>query len=434
MEHIDYLLQNKDFHSLFLNFVLENNSVPHSSINFTKDFIESYLKETLLNLYISASPIVVYFAPVIFGVNIEVRGIDYELTSDQNRVFNTFSASFKCLNDTKIDKIYLIYSNHHYNLVYNEQHRGIAIDYSDIYSISPNVSIIPEFNRVSLYCKTCYNITQHIQLSKLDSNLFCIECTKSMISSKILTRSNELIHDSYALYNIEYYTRPIELNKVDKYYLWNIDLELLFGSSMKTLLRKSNFSQCFFCKNHELKKNTITLKCNQCTSCKTCIEKYIKAITDEKMVLNLHEFNNLNQSKIKSCSCKNIIDYSDYLTELYPETHQQFIDQSIQRMELYLKNNCFKCSKPLKASETTLSFKFDNLLNHYSCKKCYDDITLLVKENIKIKSQDKDKTEYEKYDHLLSNDKVITCSFCHSDHLLTEKDLLLISQGSCNIF
>ena len=425
-------------------FFWENEEGEESNININNIYNFNY--DLILQELYEPGKIQFQSIPYIFGVNLNIFYYKNEKFSNLGKnlkkiifnnsytidkvnnvinifyYFNTFHPTYKKkLIENIIAKNSTVDNNNTiYDLFFSD------INGSDIYFLR---NIILKLNNQNNFCEVCNKNCPIINIENLSGNI-CNDCLYKEIDNHLNIRLSFLTDEKYN--NFTYYLNSIELNLTNennsddkiKLLVSNYDYMFLYKKTLNERLSELINDTCLVCcKKND---NLITLHCG-CLVCYNCIQEIIFEITNNLIILNNYEREELNEKSIHCQLCKkklNLENYIKILKENNFDLKNYYIDAN-ERLKNYCATKCFTCGKDLDNhneeddEDDFLKFQVrdfaksndelcdNNNYKHVICSECYK---ILRKENKKKK-----RVEGKDY-------KVIYCNICGKKHYIKLKE------------
>lgn len=345
-----------------VNAFVNNKCISSYYINATTNAfvdVDAFINEHIALMQHEPEPFTLFLVPFAFP------GVELTITPERNNEYiNTLvfprCTSYTSDNSTETGMnnvdIALVYaSTHHYKIKYTEQRR-IELNYTAV----PRCSMqFTSHKDIAYTCDTC-NKQQGIIFNKFNEVL-CKNCLYDKVKHIMMDRLRYLKNEHY--YNIEYYSRPIQLTTDNDKQLELNDNEirvLFIGNNITSLNQlllfyaRATCSKCgvVYDNNDNTQSSSsssselITLNCG-CILCKHCSTQLVKDGTLEHIVLNAFEkkkFNILQQM----CACNKPFDVYNAVQLLYPQQEvEEYNAKAHERMEDYLYRYCMLCERKL---------------------------------------------------------------------------------------
>ena len=362
----------------------------------------------------------------IFNVNIKIFYIEGNMKEMKE-------IDFLSLNKSNI-YIRLGYFYSSYHIIYQEKIKfNCSLNYylSDISNILNGLILDKE--RICLFCKKS---SKYIDITKLGRKI-CSNCLEKKIYDILNKRIEFFSLENYL--NFSYYMRPIILSDELNVIFNDANCKNIFNYSFSYIWSNNIQNLCFKCRM--IKVETLTLKCG-CQYCKSCLLEKINKVTNNYIILNGYEKNNIEE---ENCICDKIFDLNEGLKLI--EVDKIYNRKAIERMIEIINNQCFICQKNIEQKidvpsnknnnknyeisiiipNSFIKGKIENLdyINdkHFICTNCYKKET----QNKKLSYFTYENKEYIK----------LFCQLCNIFHLIdkvTWKKICPKTSCGCNIF
>ena len=279
-------------------------------------------------------------------------------------------------------------------------------------------------NNQNKFCGICNKNCAVINIENLSINI-CNDCLYKEIDNHLNLRLSFLSDEKYN--NFTYYLNSIKLKLVNennsddtiKINISNYDYMFLYKKTFNERLSEIINDTCLMCSKKS--DNLITLHCG-CLVCYNCVQEIIFEITNNLIILNNYEKDELNEKNIRCKMCKKKLNWESYIKILKNnnfDLKKYYIDAN-ERLKNYCASKCFSCGKDFENhseddEEDYLKFQVrdfgksndelsdNNNYKHVICAECYK---ILRKQNKKKK-----RIEGKEY-------KVIYCNICGRKHYI----------------
>ena len=425
------------------SFLWENENDKELNININDIYNFNY-DLILLELF-EPGKIELQSIPYIFGVNLNVFYYKNEKFSNlrKNLKKSSFNNNFTIDNVNNVINIFYFFNTFHpvykKQLIENIIAKNNTVDNNNIYNLFfSNINesdiyfirnIILKQNNKKNFCEICNKNSTIINIENLSINI-CSDCLYKEIDNHLSIRLSFLNDEQYN--NFTFYLNPIEIklknkNNLDdtsKLFISNYDYMFLYKKTFNERFSELINNSCLICcKNND---NLISLECG-CLVCYNCIQELVCEITNNLIILNKYEKDELNEHTIRCKLCKKKLNLENFIKILQKnnfDLKQYYIDAN-ERLKYYCAIKCFSCGKDfeneIEVDNENDFFKFQvrdfiksndelgdsNNYKHVICVECHK---MLKKKNRRIKKIDGN--EY----------KVIYCNICGRKHCIKLKE------------
>ena len=435
----------------------------------SNSFYINQFKKIVIN-YNEPSRLIFQIIPFIFGIKLEIiyheNKYDDKVVSD----YLTFTLPSK-YGQNKLDLISIIYCNNCYHIGYSKN----FFNNNDklLSSIKDNlnkVSLIQYIKEDKIICDICEKEVESIEIVNDNNKRICKECLYSEIDDYLLQRISFINDDNKLNYiNYSYYLRPIELtlkepisikNNIENnsIIIKNIDYFMLFHktfsqriselykdekklknceikinktNSIKDRINNDNKEEnCIMCQKSS---DILNSECG-CNFCEDCLYELISNLTDNQIILNGYEKNELyNNDSIKCPICDKNINLQNLimlLEERGREFEEEYNEAKI-RMKNYIKTLCFICKKKFeneKSLEVPHNSRRDLIhLNVMINKHCFKDYKKNNDKNYDVEKENE--IDYSNITHVIC----FNCYKKNKNSKIKEIDNVEYKVFSCNI-
>ena len=385
LEEILHYLKNDKIQNaleLFYNsFSLKNNYYDKCLIIFIK-FMLYYSKKKDLDDFnhqlIDFEFYDLILLPYIFNVSIEVA-FEIKLGKNEFIIFDTYNSK------KNKQKIQLCFYKNNTFIYYNIDQYTKFLNYN---IIKQNENL-PKINKIiykledKIKCSNCNKKSTHIAFIE-KSILICEFCLNEYIDNIIDNRINSIVNNN--LYGDSLFKNIIlpndeNLEDYEYMHLYNESFMETFHRKFKEYINIKKFWICSKCKR--ILPNIKKLNCG-CYYCRGCLDKIIKKMTNEYILLNKYEKKFIGKVR---CLCGNNMDIISVINDEEKNNKNiNLYESMVERFNQYIKTLCMNCEIKLsdcndgKINVIGNKNKIINE-NHVLCKKCMT--SLKIRENNK---------------------------------------------------
>ena len=394
----EYIEQNKNCTYSMEFPILIGNLLPSDTQDSNGDFdFEKFYKNYLMKFYQYAEKIIIYLTPFIFSKQLLIKYIEEDNGKSVDIQMLEFGNNLSpvCEFDSN-SKIELLYKKTHYDLLYD-------ISYYEEFKNILKITLFKfmDINKDNI-CQLCYinRENKKIKLASLENEkgfkiILCYKCLYKEIKNNLQLSVNFFIQQNKRLF-LDNFTQKIEDFLTQKLQFSNKSFETTYANAIKKLSEfkhKYNFEYfidqikneaCLFCNRNTLSisnKNKIILPCNCVLCSENCATEFYYTLINSMYI----------KQKIV-CFCNHKYEFDECLLMI-----EKFNEKKIQCKDLIdflfnkiKKNECFKCkTKDIQNKLCIVNeprFVLNNLIDHYICEKCENDIkgNKLKEDNINV--------------------------------------------------
>jgi hypothetical protein len=156
-----------------------------------------FIEENLLSMNNEAEQVVIYLAPIIFNINIELYVIERVYHNDPNKA-HFLKESMRCQDEKNTDTLYFFYRLPHFDILYsNEMYQAFA----EILPKVPVKAVDQVMKRFTLNenfsCEKCKQTTISVQLADEKYLPFCKDCLDAYIKDRVTDRVKNFIAENF---------------------------------------------------------------------------------------------------------------------------------------------------------------------------------------------------------------------------------------------